>query len=279
MGETLHRLCSKTGRRTAVLIDPTMTPGANPSNTDQSSALSAIKHIPSHMRLWLVTVTAVGLDLWSKNWVFANLDPREVWSAIPGVLDFQRTLNAGAVFGSLPGFSGLFMVATAFAIGFVLFIFAGCRPQHRCTHLALGLILGGALGNLYDRAFVVADVVTLTASSGMPRRIDIGVAIGGADARPLRIGDWPDGENPRIYRAAAVEGVEPKGVVRDFVRFVPSFPSWVPKLGGRDVWPWVFNIADAALVCGVGLLLIQIWFDRRARRGAAPAPADVSCNT
>ena len=58
-----------------------------------------------------------------------------------------------------------------------------------------------------------------------------------------------------------------QGVVRDFIKFVPHFPAWVPRLGGKEIWPWVFNVADAALVCGVCILLIHTWWDRK------PAPS------
>ncbi|MFQ5413253.1 MAG: signal peptidase II [Phycisphaerae bacterium] len=256
-----------------------MSPGTVPSTEGGGrEARSAIRDAASHGRLWLVCGTAVALDLWSKHWVFAHLGPRDTLHVIPGVLDLQRTLNAGAVFGALAGFSGLFVVATIFALGAALFIFSGCSARHRSTHVALGLILGGALGNLYDRAVSVADVVTLAPRRGTGERVDIGTVV---DRTPIqtKLVDWPDGDNPRTYASPRVLSVERKGVVRDFIRFVPKFPGWVPKFGGRDIWPWVFNVADAVLVCGVAILVSQIWFDRRPRRSAAtsdplpPAPA------
>jgi signal peptidase II len=45
---------------------------------------------------------------------------------------------------------------------------------------------------------------------------------------------------------------------------------WVTNRGKPDVWPWVFNIADAALMVGVALVLIVTWSnERRMRRQTA----------
>ena len=90
----------------------------------------------------------------------------------------------------------------------------------------------------------------------------IGRIVSGPDDPIVRIGDYPDGANPQSFTRATVT-IRRQGVVRDFIKFVPKFPSWVPRFAGRDVWPWVFNIADAALVCGVFLLLIHTWLDRK----------------
>jgi hypothetical protein len=125
------------------------------------------------------------------------------------------------------------------------------------------MILSGALGNLYDRAFVKADVLRLRSDSGR-----IGSLIGRIVSEPgdslIRIGDWPDGGNVRTHRASEVE-IRRQGVVRDFIKFVPKFPEGFPKLGGRDIWPWVFNVADVALVIGVIFLLLQTCFERSPR--------------
>ena len=231
-------------------------PGEN-----QDALPSALRHPGSHARLWIIAGSSLAFDLWSKHWVFEQLDPDEFRTIIAKTLCFQRTLNAGAVFGSFAGFSGLFIVATLFALAFVMFIFAGCRPRQRSVHIALGLILGGALGNLYDRAYIKADVLTINQTSGAQyKRIGTVIETG---AEGVRIGTWPDGANSQLISKGDIAKHTRQGVVRDFIKFVPRFPSWVPGLGGRDVWPWVFNVADSALVVGVGVLLVNFWFERR----------------
>lgn len=76
-------------------------------------------------------------------------DPVEV---IPSVLEFKLILNAGAVFGSGQGKRWFFIGFTVVALGFALLLFARwCREREYLTHAAIGLVICGGLGNLYDR--------------------------------------------------------------------------------------------------------------------------------
>jgi len=69
----------------------------------------------------------------------------------PGV-KFTLSTNPGVVFGlTMPRV--LVAVATTFAAGMVLYFFCTADASDRLLHVALGLILGGAVGNFYDRAF------------------------------------------------------------------------------------------------------------------------------
>ncbi len=221
----------------------------------------ALRDFPSHLRFWLPAVAVLWLDLWSKAWAFSTLPSDRARSWIDGFVEFRRSLNDGAVFGSFTGYVGVFIVASLFALGFVFYLFARSRSWHRALHVALAMILAGALGNLYDRGFIVADVAQISTANGQQRSL-IGVVLDDSTEAVVRFGDWPDGANPRTLRRDEIT-LRRQGVVRDFIKIVPRFPRWVPRLGGRDVWPWVFNVADASLVCGVGLLLITGWIDRR----------------
>ena len=247
-------------------------PTVSDMNGAECSVEPALSHIPSHLRLWLVAGGVLWLDLWSKQWVFENLPADRSEPFILGLIEFRRSLNDGAVFGSLTGHVELFIAASVFALGFVLYFFASSARTHRGLHVALGLVLAGALGNLYDRALVRADVVNYRPPNGgeitvIGKIIDEPVERHSPPSRLIRVGSWPDGANEQAFRRFRTT-VRRQGVVRDFIKFVPKFPSWVPKLGGdnpRDMWPWVFNVADAALVCGVGALLCTSWLDRRLR--------------
>lgn len=73
-------------------------------------------------------------------------------TVVPHVLDLTLVLNPGAVFGVAPGGRWFFVVFTAAAFGFGLWIFGTwTRARDRWAHVALGLVVGGGLGNVYDR--------------------------------------------------------------------------------------------------------------------------------
>lgn len=219
----------------------------------------AYASVPAHLRFWLVAGLAAFLDLWSKWKIFDTLDPDSNYPVIRDVLHFHRSLNDGAVFGSFTGQVWLFVAASIFALGFVTILFLRSHRRQWVTQVALALVMSGAIGNLYDRVFMQADVITFNDAQGV-RRSFIGVVLEETD-NFIRMGDWPDGSGTsRVVRSDSEPSLRRQGVVRDFIRFMPSFPQWVPYFGGREVWPWVFNIADAALVTGVIILFLISWF-------------------
>jgi len=228
------------------------------------AAESARRDSFSQLRFWLPAVGLLWLDLGSKAWVFRNLSPDEFRPAIPSVLEFRRSLNDGAVFGSFSGHASVFIVASVFALAFVLYLFANSSRRQRVLHVSLAMILAGALGNLYDRAFMTADVVRFREKAG-GRMVSVIGKIVSESAETVRIGDWPNGGRPQSFTRSEVEEIRSQGVVRDFVRFTVRFPKFVPRIGGMEVWPWIFNVADAALVCGVILLLLTSLFERSRR--------------
>jgi len=71
---------------------------------------------------------------------------------IPGVLNLHLVLNAGAVFGAGQGMRWFFIVFTLAALVFAVLIFAlWTERRESLSHCALGLIVAGGAGNLYDR--------------------------------------------------------------------------------------------------------------------------------
>ncbi|USN98351.1 MAG: signal peptidase II [Phycisphaeraceae bacterium] len=82
----------------------------------------------------------------------ALLPPHNPVVVIPSVLDLTLVLNPGAVFGIGAGQRWLFIGFTLLAVVFSLWIFLKwTTAQDRLAHLALGLLLSGGIGNLYDR--------------------------------------------------------------------------------------------------------------------------------
>ncbi len=230
--------------------DPSVT---EPLAAESSSATaSAVRDVASHLRLWPIAVAGLALDLWTKHWAFTHLDPRpnEALQVIPRLLSFRRTLNDGALFGLGKGLWAVFLVASVLALGFVWYLFSQSTRDRRSLHVALALILAGALGNLYDRAFVIVDVVRTRHGNYT------GIIVRETE-HTVDLGTYPDKKLvQRFHRDVDGATVKRQGVVRDFIKVEPRF--------GIELWPWVFNVADVLLVVGVGLLLLNFWWERRA---------------
>jgi signal peptidase II len=77
-------------------------------------------------------------------------------TVIPGFFNLVHVLNKGAAFGFLnqPDTSwqtGFFVAVTIAAVGFIYYLLSTADKGDRFFIWGLGLILGGALGNLIDR--------------------------------------------------------------------------------------------------------------------------------
>jgi len=109
--------------------------------------------LPRRRIVLLLVVAAVVLvaDIVSKQVVVAHLSNRLPVNVIPSVLDFELTRNPGAAFGLAAGATIIFSVVAAAVVVFI------ARASRRLASAgwawALGLLLGGALGNLGDRLF------------------------------------------------------------------------------------------------------------------------------
>ena len=144
---------------------------------------------------------SLALDQWTKGLAREYLKPRGSFNPkviIEGYFDLRYSENTGVAFGMLQQLPGGRLVLTLLAVlAFVLVVAYLRKTETAATrvHVALGLVGGGALGNVYDRV---------------------------------------------VY-----------GRVTDFI-------VWHVK---KHEWP-AFNIADAALCVGVGLLMLDMLLTR-----------------
>jgi signal peptidase II len=214
--------------------------------------------VTSHLRLWIVAASGLALDLWSKDWAFRTFRPNETRTIINDLCSFQLSLNPGALFGLGEGAAPIFVGASVLALLFVIYLFAQSPASKWSMHIALGLVLAGAIGNLYDRTTQHAYVYY----SPQGRLIGKCVSI---DDTTVTIGDFPTGANALTRPKPTDEHSGPQPVVRDFVKIEA-------KIGSIHLWPWIFNVADALLVVGVGVLLIHFWGERGDHAMQAPAP-------
>lgn len=100
----------------------------------------------------LLAAAAVLLDQWVKHLVETGLDWQQPVDLLP-FLALYRTYNTGIAFSMLSSFSdtGLIVVAVA-VVAFVLYLAARTPPGQVLARTGFALVVGGALGNLVDRA-------------------------------------------------------------------------------------------------------------------------------
>jgi len=118
---------------------------------------------------WLVVSAAVVVaDLATKAWVSGSLAYGDVVTLTP-FFNLVLTHNTGAAFSFLAGAGGWqrwFFTVVAIAISIVLVVMLRRPQRDRLVPLALALVLGGALGNLWDRLALghVVDFLQLHAA-------------------------------------------------------------------------------------------------------------------
>ncbi len=98
------------------------------------------------------------LDQLSKAWIASSLSYSDRITVIDGFFYLTHVRNPGAAFGLFadaaePLRLTFFIGVTLIAIALIISFFRGLAPGDRFSALALGLILGGAVGNLIDRFF------------------------------------------------------------------------------------------------------------------------------
>lgn len=102
---------------------------------------------------WLAGVIVL-VDQYTKHLVRNGLAVNESWSPWPWLAPYARLLhiqNTGAAFGLFKE-AGLFFTVVAIVVSLVIIVYAHRLPAgHWWMRVALGMQLGGAVGNLVDR--------------------------------------------------------------------------------------------------------------------------------
>ncbi len=96
------------------------------------------------------------LDQVTKHLVSENMTYSDRIEVIEGFFYLTHVRNPGAAFGLFADAEptlriGFFLVVSVIAIGIILSFLRQLAPGDRLSAMALGLILGGAVGNLIDR--------------------------------------------------------------------------------------------------------------------------------
>ena len=128
---------------------------------------------PRRINLFVVTaVFALVADVLSKVLVVAHIKPTDSVRLLGGALYLVQARNSGAAFSLGTGATVLLTVIALVVVGVI--VRAARRLRSAGWAVALGLVLGGALGNLVDRFFRapapgrghVVDWISLFADDG-----------------------------------------------------------------------------------------------------------------
>lgn len=193
----------------------------------------------------LVTAILVA-DQWIKVYVKSTFSPHEIRPLFGDWLVMQYIENQGMAFGATFSTSlwgklalSLFRVFAIIGIGYYL-VKQDRRGARKEFIIALSLILAGATGNLIDSMFY--DFVF--------------------PYDPCSIFNEAKGSG-LIHKCETYGPTEVKhqgflfGNVVDMFRFKTQWPEWMPWLGGKDVFPAIWNLADGSITVGVFMVFIR----------------------
>jgi signal peptidase II len=97
-----------------------------------------------------IAAVVVVLDQLSKAWLTSMLDPGERLEIVGDLLRFVHGQNTGALFGMFRDQALLFAIVSVGVIGLIVW-YHGSSGRNTLLSVALGLLLGGAIGNMIDR--------------------------------------------------------------------------------------------------------------------------------
>jgi signal peptidase II len=131
-----------------------------PMRATKADPRDALRYIP----LIVVTLGVFLLDQWSKAAVSAYINGNGgPVSLLGGKVLFNIVHNTGAAFGILPNQTVLFILIALAIVAGLIFSYHRLAQGPLWIRVGLGLVLGGAIGNLTDRVRLgyVVDFIDL----------------------------------------------------------------------------------------------------------------------
>jgi signal peptidase II len=104
--------------------------------------------------LLLTTVAVIAIDQVVKSLISTELPLGGAWSPLPGpdpLFQIVHTANTGVAFGIFRGLGPVFIIVPLIISGAIILYAWRLRDDQKFVALALGFMLGGALGNVIDR--------------------------------------------------------------------------------------------------------------------------------
>lgn len=173
-----------------------------------------MKLIREYLGLFLIAGIIIGLDQWTKYLIRTNLTPNEIWlpAQMQWLMPYARIIhwyNSGAAFGMFQGLGWVFTILAFVVAGLIIYYYPRVEPGEWWLKLAMGMQMGGALGNVVDRLTrgQVTDFIsigTFPVFNVADSSISVGVAI-------LLLGVWIKEMKERKQAEAVADppGMEP----------------------------------------------------------------------
>lgn len=131
---------------------------------------------------WVAAAMVVALDQATKAGIRTWLERGEAWPGEDWPVRIKHVTNSGAAFGILQGETMFLIVMALIGLGAIYLYYRFPPFDHWAATLGIGMMLGGAAGNLIDRVRVgrvtdFVDVGDFPAFNVADASINIGVAI------------------------------------------------------------------------------------------------------
>ena len=107
-----------------------------------------------YLGLFIIAGGIIALDQWSKNLVRTSLAFGETWMPLEWLAPYARFVhwrNSGAAFGMFQHMGEVFTILAFVVAGIIIYYYPRVPRKDWAMRLAMGLQLGGAVGNLLDR--------------------------------------------------------------------------------------------------------------------------------
>ncbi len=96
----------------------------------------------------------IGLDQLTKWLIVKNIGYLDTWVPIPAIdslFDLTHTRNTGAAFGMAQDFGNVFLLIAVIVVTAIIYYYRQLPEKLWLMRVALGLQMGGAVGNALDR--------------------------------------------------------------------------------------------------------------------------------
>lgn len=100
---------------------------------------------------YVIAVVMIVIDQWTKYLVIENMTIGESIPVIENIFYLTSHRNPGAAWGILQGQMWFFYIITLIVVGIIIYYIEHYAKTNRLLGISLGLVLGGAIGNLIDR--------------------------------------------------------------------------------------------------------------------------------